>query len=55
MKNNNNLVPIFISYFCPKMSNDHKSEPIDFFNNIFPESLINITITETNRYATQKK
>ncbi|CAH2091443.1 unnamed protein product [Euphydryas editha] len=47
-------VPVFTSKFCPKMSYSHKSQPFDYFTNLFPDSIIDLIVQETNRYATQK-
>lgn len=36
------------------MSYTHKSQPIEYFSNLFPDEIINTIATESNRYATQK-
>ncbi|XP_022834925.1 piggyBac transposable element-derived protein 4-like [Spodoptera litura] len=54
IKNRFHSVPQFTSRFCPKISYSHKNQPIDFFSNLFPDDLINIIVTETNRYAIQE-
>lgn len=54
IQRNTHFVPQFTSKFCPKITYSHKSQPIDFFTNIFPDELINTILTETNRYAIQQ-
>ncbi|CAG9118015.1 hypothetical protein JYU34_008976 [Plutella xylostella] len=55
MKKNTHKIPKFTTKFGSKIAYSHKSQPIEFFDNMFPEQLINTIVTETNRYATQEK
>ncbi|CAB3242136.1 unnamed protein product [Arctia plantaginis] len=54
IKNKIHQIPQFISKFSPKMLYSHKSQPLDYFSNLFPDEIINMIVTETNRYASQK-
>lgn len=54
IKKNTHRIPQFSSKFCPKISYSHKSQPIDYFTNFFSKKIIDLIVTETNRYATQK-
>lgn len=47
-------IPLFERKAVPRSKYTHKSQPIDVFNDFFPDYVIEIIVEQTNRYAHQK-
>lgn len=48
-------VPLFDKKAKPHSHYTHKTQPVDVFQNFFPDHVIDIIVEQTNRYAHQKK
>ncbi|CAK1590989.1 unnamed protein product [Parnassius mnemosyne] len=48
-------VPEFTNSIQPQSTYSHKTQPIDVFQNFFPEYLVQVLVEQTNRYAVQNK